>query len=267
MHRFILLLFFSCLFSVTGLMAQTDDIKVISREVIVPHHDSLERARISVKTPKRKVRNPKKFYYWFYSGHININQGAYNENPLNGHYFVYNKNKQLITKGYFNNGKKGRKWMYWYVDGTLKRTERWHWGYQWGKTKIFNDKGQKIAKFRFWKGIQSGKQRFYQGDSFIVKRYIKGKEIPVIVKMKHCKDSCAFKKTWKKLVSKKNKTDSIAVEKPKKLSNKTVIDESKKEPVKQKLSKEEKEAQKALKKKEKAEKELQKEREKAQNTH
>ena len=258
MYRFILVIVLLHILSIFELQAQSDDMKVKSREVLVSHKDSLERAHIRVCTPKRKIRNPKKYYYWFYSGHINSNQGAYNENPLQGHYFVYNKTKQLITKGFFNNGKKGRKWMYWYADGTLKRSERWHWGYQWGKTKTFNEKGEKIAKLRYKKGVQIGKQRYYQGDSVVVKKYEKGIEIPVVAKNHVCKDSCFIKKTWKKLFVKKAKNNSEAVGTSHKHTQKLVADEARQEPTKPKLTKEEKEAQKAMKRQIKAEKKRQK---------
>jgi len=259
MHRFAILVLLIQIFIVNNINAQTDDMKVSSREVLVSHHDSLERARIAVKTPKKKIRNAKKFYYWFYSGHIICNQGAYNENPLNGHYFVYNKAKQLITKGYFHNGKKGKTWMYWYADGTLKRTERWRWGYQWGKTKTFNEKGEKLTKYHFRKGIQTGKQRYYQGDSVIVKHFKKGKEVPVVIKKETKNDTCFIKKTWKKIFSKKKKDTRTAEEKKADKAEKKRLAEANKETVKPKLTKEEKDAQKEQKRKEKEEKKRKKE--------
>lgn len=188
-NRFILLfLLLFGLFAMAGTLqvsAQSTDNEVSSRELMVSYHDSLARARVKLMKPKKRQRNIRKMYYWCYANNIVCNQGTYNENPLHGEYFVFNRDKRLITRGYFQNGKKHRKWVYWYGDGTLRRTERWWWGYQCGRTMEYDQKGGVVAKLRYrWNHLQ-GKQRMMVANEFVVVRYKKGVQVvPKVKKQK-----------------------------------------------------------------------------------
>ncbi|MDF3026946.1 MAG: hypothetical protein K0S23_1253 [Fluviicola sp.] len=88
-----------------------------------------------------KKYNPNKSYYWFKSQKVLITQGGSSGSLLNGDYESFYKNNQLAEKGLFKKGLKHGVWKHWAPNGILIHQENWSKGIQIGKQLYYNREG------------------------------------------------------------------------------------------------------------------------------
>lgn len=97
-----------------------------------------------------KKYNSKKYYYWFKSQKVLVTQGGSSGSLLNGDYESFYKNNQLAEKGLFKKGLKDGLWKFWNQQGILIHQENWSRGIQTGKQLYYNENGliQKTIIFK-----------------------------------------------------------------------------------------------------------------------
>ncbi len=71
------------------------------------------------------VHRKNRFYFWYKSQKVMSTQGGSSGQLLHGNFESFYDNKQMSKKGKFHKGLKTGEWLYWRMDGTLIRTERW----------------------------------------------------------------------------------------------------------------------------------------------
>jgi hypothetical protein len=88
---------------------------------------------------------PYSMYYWYSSFGIYCNQGGYTGNLLHGEYLEFDKNKKMITRGFFYYGLKGGTWYNWHSNGLILDFTNWKNGRKHGKyVKYLQDGSQEI---------------------------------------------------------------------------------------------------------------------------
>ncbi|MBI5542196.1 MAG: hypothetical protein HY951_19220 [Bacteroidia bacterium] len=199
--------------------------KLKRTEIIVNNQDSTVKAIIRLKNVKFK---PKDIfvYYWYNSDKIDKNAGGYYGKLLDGKYCVFDRDKNLITQGYFKKGLKNGEWKKWNAKGGLRLIENMKNGLRNGKVISINETGKIITTINYRKGMKNGKCTIVCPDSTIIKKYKKDKEIikePKIIPVKAVDekatkekkekvkkekpDNNKEKKDEKKIKEKDNKTD------------------------------------------------------------
>ncbi|HEX3008687.1 MAG TPA: hypothetical protein VHO90_13835 [Bacteroidales bacterium] len=124
-----------------------------------------------------KKHFPNAFYYWYYSGKINMNQGGYSGKLIHGKYEVFNKSNKLICSGNFNYGLKEGEWKEWYPGGNIKTLTKFHNGMIHGEYFSYDEKGKLISKETYNEGMLDGRSYFYLNDTVVIKKFKDGKEI------------------------------------------------------------------------------------------
>lgn len=142
--------------------------------------DSADRSYIFQVTDHNRQTALYDFYYWFKSGRIHQTQGSYYGKLLHGDYKVVDRDRHLLEEGQFKKGKKKGLWRTWYEDGTLKSTWRKRYWFRNGIYKVadYDANGNKIRSGYENKGLFTGYQVAWQGDSTLVTRYKKGQALP-----------------------------------------------------------------------------------------
>jgi hypothetical protein len=173
--------------------------------------DSVIKAQICNEAVLKK-HFPNAFYYWYYSGKINMNQGGYSGKLVHGKYEVFNKSNKLICSGNFSYGLKEGEWKEWYPGGTIKSVTNFHNGLINGEYFSYDEKGKLISKETYDEGELNGRSYFYLTDTVIVKKFKDGKEITKPSKDKK-KESSAKPDTRNKKEPKHKEKESQQVEK------------------------------------------------------
>lgn len=101
-----------------------------------------------------KKYHSKKYYYWFKSQKVLVTQGGSSGSLLNGDYESFYKNNQLAEKGLFIKGLKQGVWKFWDQNGILVHQENWSKGIQIGKQFYYNKDGL-IQKTIIYKSNQT----------------------------------------------------------------------------------------------------------------
>lgn len=122
------------------------------REIEIKTFDSVIVATVLISGEKIKP-NKEANYYWYENSKIHSNKSGIAGLPLHGPYKVFDKNGNLITAGEFVYGLKNGIWQYWYMTGTLRKTENYKSGKLSGTPIIYDSRGEKVKKeektFRF----------------------------------------------------------------------------------------------------------------------
>jgi len=142
--------------------------------------DSSDRSYIFQVTDDGRRTNSGLFYYWFKSGRIHKTQGSYYGKLLHGNYKVVDRDRHLLEEGQFKKGLKTGLWRTWYEDGALRSTWRKRFGF-WNQTyhiSEYDANGNKTKSGFENKGLFTGYQAIWQGDSAVVTRYKKGQALP-----------------------------------------------------------------------------------------
>ena len=150
--------------------------EILNREVVIYSEDSTIKAFIYIGEDKVKINNMLE-YYWYYSSQIKSNIGGYSGELLNGEFLVYNQDKNLIQKGYFNKGLKNGEWKRWNKHGNLINIISWKNGVLHGVYNSFYINGKINTEANYFKGKLHGVYKEHKPDTIIIKNYKKGIEI------------------------------------------------------------------------------------------
>lgn len=122
------------------------------RDVTISYRDSTIKTQILLLSENIKTLN-NLTYYWYAQNKINMNMGGYTGSLLNGEYTIYDKEKRLITQGYFDHGLKTGTWKYWNSKGILRQSIDYREGLPDGVYILFDQKGVQIEKKRYKSGV------------------------------------------------------------------------------------------------------------------
>ena len=86
-------------------------------------------------------------------------------------------NGELILKGTFKEGLKSGIWESWYLNSQLKSVENYQMGLKNGPFYYYDRAGKLIERTQYKNGIIEGKQKKMQGDTLVIRRFRKGKEM------------------------------------------------------------------------------------------
>ncbi|MBI5541225.1 MAG: hypothetical protein HY951_14260 [Bacteroidia bacterium] len=184
-------------------------------EIIVNNSDSTVKAIILLKKTNLKPKNSF-VYYWYNSDKIERNAGGYYGKLLDGKYFVFDKDRNLITQGIFKKGLKKGEWKTWNAKGGIRLIENMKNGYRNGKVIAINETGKIITTTNYRKGLRQGKCTIVSPDTTITKMYQKDKEI-----IKELKDT-----TVKVVDEKVSKEKKVKKENPQKDKNNSKVEEN-----------------------------------------
>jgi antitoxin component YwqK of YwqJK toxin-antitoxin module len=122
------------------------------REVIVNYTDSVVRAHILVQTGEPETEDHL-MYYWYKQNQIYKNMGGFSGDLLHGEYLVFDIQKNLITKGYYESGLRHGGWKYWYPNGIIRMALEYKDGLPDGKVLFYNKTGQLTAVEEYRNGV------------------------------------------------------------------------------------------------------------------
>jgi hypothetical protein len=152
------------------------------RPIIINSGDSIIFAYIQTKEHTYSPIN-NRTYYWFYAENIHWNLGGYSGNLLHNNYVIYNKEKNMIESGSFNNGLKTGCWKRWYPDGELQSIINWKDGLLDGMSLSYSRNGLIYESIEYKDGKKNGAQVHFENDTLVKIVYRKGimvKKIPLL---------------------------------------------------------------------------------------
>jgi hypothetical protein len=145
------------------------------RPVIMNGRDSIVQAYILIGNLDYKPQG-NLTYYWYYTERINCNKGGYAGNLLHDSYVLYDKDKRLIEKGYYNKGLKTGTWKRWYPDGEIQSIINWKDGLLEGKSLFYLSDGRNYMSVEYRRGKKDGKMIVLENDLLVTKIYRDGIE-------------------------------------------------------------------------------------------
>jgi hypothetical protein len=128
---------------------------------IITHQDSVcEFGLISIIDDEEKKLDAKKYYHWYRWGAIYTTQGGYSGRLLDGSYSVFYASKQLKVQGEMKLGLRDGEWLFWNIQGNLKKVEHWKKG---KRTKVVYPNFKKTQKsknriVKWWTAKRKKKQ-------------------------------------------------------------------------------------------------------------
>lgn len=145
------------------------------RPVIISNGDTI--VHTYILTSQKSYRPlPGRFYYWYYPENIHCNSGGYSGSLLHQEYVVYDKDKNMIEKGSFQNGLKNGIWQRWYKGGILKSVTSWEKGMLNGTCYDYAPNGKFFESIQFKAGKKHGSQICFENDTLIRKTFRNGIE-------------------------------------------------------------------------------------------
>jgi hypothetical protein len=143
-----LLLSVGCILLLVGLDAHGQSLRKLEQRAINRTHltfvsgDTVQRFTVTYDQPTPRTG---RFYYWQGPTQILRTAGAYNGHLLTGDYQLTSRNGNLLARGTFNKGLKTGEWRTWRPDGTPVSSSNWRRGRQLGKTKYYDEAGQRLS--------------------------------------------------------------------------------------------------------------------------
>jgi antitoxin component YwqK of YwqJK toxin-antitoxin module len=144
--------FLFCISGMTSAQTKPEDWQPTVRDVTISYKDSTVKTQVLLQSEDIKTFN-NLIYYWYGQNRINTNMGGYSGSLLHGEYTVYDKDRNLITKGYFNQGLKVGNWKYWSSKGILKLSMDFSDGLPDGDYYLYDQNGFQIEKKKYKSGI------------------------------------------------------------------------------------------------------------------
>jgi antitoxin component YwqK of YwqJK toxin-antitoxin module len=138
-------------------------------------------------------------YFWYNAGKINHNQGAYSGKLIHGKYEVFDHQRRLLTLGNFSQGLKEGRWIHWSLNGKIQEICTFRKGKLEGTLTTYKIDGDLLTELKYKNGLLNGKSRYYPNDTVLIRKYRKGKIVPV--------------KNHRSRVSDKNKLDPELIKK------------------------------------------------------
>jgi len=120
-----------------------------------------------------------KTYAWYSGNQINTTQGGFNGKLLDGEFTEYFLNKNLKSKGEFEEGLKVGLWRNWRENGQLESSVHFLKGVMAGRSQNHDEQGVLREEGKYDNGLKQGYwMRFISKDSITVQRYDKGVIVP-----------------------------------------------------------------------------------------
>ena len=120
----------------------------------------------------QKKTSPTKEYFWFKYGEVHHSIGAYSGKLLNDEFQVFNRDGDLLSQGYFDEGLKSGTWISW-KDGYKAKEASYRNGVQDGRYRQFS--GEKLAlEGQYNKGRRDGIFEFFSSDTTYSVKYKQG---------------------------------------------------------------------------------------------
>jgi hypothetical protein len=132
---------------VVGFNARGQSLRKLEQRAINRTHltfvngDTVQRFTVTYAQPTPRAG---RFYYWQGPTQILRTAGAYNGHLLTGGYQLTSRNGNLLGSGNFEKGLKTGEWRTWRPNGTPVSRSSWRRGRQLGKTKYYDEAGQRL---------------------------------------------------------------------------------------------------------------------------